>query len=95
MRFDLGRPSSSITIKSRVPEGVRFNPIGHVLEMACEGKQRKYANVEQMFGSNEENVISIGLHAECFPAFLFCFYCFQNFCTWKFHEPQLGINKKC
>ena len=36
--FDLGRLRSSITRKSRVPEGVRFDPIGHVLEMTCEGK---------------------------------------------------------
>ena len=39
----IGKPSSSITRKSRVPEGVRFDPIEDILERSCEGKQRKCA----------------------------------------------------
>lgn len=61
-----GRPSTGAIRKNRIPEDVRFDPIGHIIESTLEGKQRKCAicntNVRKQCKK-----CNIGLHLECFP----------------------------
>lgn len=61
-----GRPSSSVIRRSRIPSDVRFDPVGHLLERTCEGKQRKCAlcstNVRKQCRK-----CNVGLHVDCFP----------------------------
>ena len=54
--FDLERPSSSITIKSHVPEGVRFDPLNMYWKWHVRENKGNVSYVVQMYGSNGENV---------------------------------------